>query len=246
MEKSAQRQRIRKALILISFLFFPVSLYYFSPALIIEGAAKGIAVGSFIVFSLQLITSLLLGRAFCGWMCPGAGLQEACFSIKNKHVRENKLRLIKYFIWVPWISLIAWLAIKKGGFNLIEPLYGTTSGISLSDLQSFIIYYIVVGLITLTAFLFGKRAFCHYLCWMAPFMVIGQIIREKLRLPGLRLKANSHNCSSCQKCNSVCPMSLNVHGMVKSNSMSNVDCILCGTCIDSCSNKALSYRLFRY
>ncbi len=43
-----KRQRLRKALILISFLFFPVTLYYFSPVLIIQGVAEGIVAGSFL------------------------------------------------------------------------------------------------------------------------------------------------------------------------------------------------------
>ncbi len=33
------RQRVRRALLLISFLLFPATLYYFSPILIMESAA---------------------------------------------------------------------------------------------------------------------------------------------------------------------------------------------------------------
>lgn len=57
------RQGIRKTLLLISFLLFPITIYYLSPALIIQGAAEGIAVGSFVVFGLMFISSLILGRA---------------------------------------------------------------------------------------------------------------------------------------------------------------------------------------
>jgi len=44
------RQRIRKAIILISFLLFPVTMFYLSPALIFKGARLGIISGSFITF----------------------------------------------------------------------------------------------------------------------------------------------------------------------------------------------------
>jgi hypothetical protein len=47
------RQRIRKGLLLVSFLLFPITLYYFSPALILAGAAQGAINGSFLVFSLS-------------------------------------------------------------------------------------------------------------------------------------------------------------------------------------------------
>ena len=95
------RQKIRKALIIISLLLFPITLDYLSPYLIIEGTAKGIITGSFIVFSFMFLSSLFLGRAFCGWLCPGAGLQETCFAVRDKRVTKGNW--IKYLIWVPWV-----------------------------------------------------------------------------------------------------------------------------------------------
>ncbi len=85
-----RRQRIRKAMILISFLLFPITMWYLSPYLIIMGVSRGIISGSFIVFCLQFLTSLFLGRVFCGWICPVAGLGEACFIIQNKPVRKSE------------------------------------------------------------------------------------------------------------------------------------------------------------
>lgn len=82
-----KRQKLRKALVLISFLFFPITLYYFSPYLIIQGAFEGIVTGSFIVFTLMFLVSLFLGRAFCGWVCPAGGLQECCTLAVDKKAR---------------------------------------------------------------------------------------------------------------------------------------------------------------
>ena len=45
------RQRVRKLTLIISLLLFPVTLYYFSPALIINAGLGGIVNGSFIVFA---------------------------------------------------------------------------------------------------------------------------------------------------------------------------------------------------
>ena len=47
-----KRQQIRKLLLIISLLIFPVTLYYLSPALIINTGLSGIINGSFIVFAL--------------------------------------------------------------------------------------------------------------------------------------------------------------------------------------------------
>ena len=163
-----KRQRLRKALILISFLFFPVTLYYFSPVLIIQGAAEGIVVGSFLVFAGMLVVALFLRRAFCGWACPAGGLQEACFIARDKRVRGGRYDWIKWFIWVPWIGIIVAFAVLAGGFHTVEPLFQTRYGISISEPTAYIIFYMVVGVITALSLVVGRRAFCHYGCWMAP------------------------------------------------------------------------------
>jgi ferredoxin-type protein NapH len=236
-----KRQRLRKGLIIISFLFFPITLYYFSPALIIEGASKGIITGSFIVFSLQTLTALYFGRAFCGWACPGAGLQEACFPARDRKVRGGKLNWIKYFVWVPWIGLITFFAVKAGGLRRIDPFFMTTHGISVADPTAYIVFYVVVGIVVVLALTAGRRAFCHYACWMAPFMIIGSKIRNIFEWPALHIKANKDKCASCKKCTRNCPMSLDVNKMVQSGLMRDDECILCGTCVDNCPNQVLSY-----
>ena len=100
--KLKKRQVVRKTIIFISFLTFPVVMFYFSPVVIIRGAYKGIVVGSFITFVSMFLASLFVGRAICGWYCPAAGLQECAQYAKNKPARNGKVNLIKFFIWVPW------------------------------------------------------------------------------------------------------------------------------------------------
>ncbi len=70
------RQRTRKALLLVSFLLLPITLYYFSPALILNGAADGVVNASLIVFATMFVASLFVDRLWCGWACPVGGLQE--------------------------------------------------------------------------------------------------------------------------------------------------------------------------
>jgi ferredoxin-type protein NapH len=53
-----KRQRYRKALLFVSLLLFPVTLYYFSPVIIMESGSQGIVNASFIVFGLMFVSSL--------------------------------------------------------------------------------------------------------------------------------------------------------------------------------------------
>ena len=60
-EITAMRQRIRKTILLISLLLFPITMWYFSPYLIIGAAMEHIINGSFIVFVAMLVFSIFFG-----------------------------------------------------------------------------------------------------------------------------------------------------------------------------------------
>lgn len=234
-------QTIRRTLIFISFLLFPVTLYYFSPVLILQGASEGVAVGSFFVFSALLISSLLLGRAFCGWVCPAGGLQDICSTINNRPAKGTWSNWIKYVIWVPWIAGIIILFTSAGGMTRADPLYETVGGISVLTLQAVVIFYFFVALIAGLALVFGRRTFCHTVCWMAPFMVIGTWIKNRIRWPSLHLRTKKEACIRCGKCTKNCLMSLPVEQMVNRDSMENSECVLCGVCVDGCPKDVIRF-----
>jgi polyferredoxin len=236
-----RRQKIRKSVQIISLILFPVTFYYFSPYLIIDGASQGIVTGSFLMFALLFATALVGGRVFCGWLCPAGGLQRVCCKINNKNFKVGKRDWIKYFIWVPWIAVIVLLFIRAGRIQSIDPLYQTYYGISVSDVYSLVLFLVIAGAIALISVIAGKRGSCHSVCWMAPFMIIGRTIRNIGKWPSLRLKAGVENCIDCKTCSRNCPMSLDVNEMVKRGAMEHTECILCGTCVDTCPKEVISY-----
>jgi len=123
-----RRQRIRKALLFISLLLFPVTLYYFSPVIIMESASQGIVNASFIVFGLMFVCSLFVGRLWCSWACPAGALQEFGSPINDKSTPGGKFNWIKWAIWVPWIGGIVALAIGTGGYHTVDPFYHFEGG----------------------------------------------------------------------------------------------------------------------
>jgi len=234
------RQNLRKGIILIAFLLFPVTLYYFSPYLIIQGASEGVMSGSFIVFTALFLSALFLGRGFCAWFCPLGGIQEASFLAKNKGV-NNRFNWIRYIIWVPWMGLIIYMAVTAGGLRKADFTYQTTYGISVSDISALPMYFTIVFLTVILSFAVGKRGFCHYVCWISPFMIGGRKFRNLFKWPSLRLEAEKDKCIDCKTCTKNCPMSLDVNRMVKSGKIENSECILCGTCIDNCKEGVIKY-----
>jgi len=241
-----RRQAIRRTLLLLSFIAFPVTMNYLSPYLIVDSAFQGIVNGSLIAFASMFVGSLILGRLWCGWMCPAAGLQEPLLRVNDRRV-GRRVDLVKWLIWVPWIALILFAAVRAGGYTSIDPLYGTVGGISVAGdadrpiIAAYAIYFIVVLLFFGLALALGRRGGCHSVCWMAPFMITGRAARNTLAWPSLRLVADQPTCKRCGTCTAACPMSIDVRAMVASGSMEHTECVLCGTCVDTCPNDVIRY-----
>jgi ferredoxin-type protein NapH len=235
------RQRIRRACALVSMLLFPITFYYFSPAVTAMGASEGVVTGSLLVFAALFLSSLVVGRVFCSWVCPAGACQDFAARSNDKPVVAKAVGFIKYFIWLPWLGLIAFFFIRAGGILRIDPLYMTDHGVSVSNLGAYIVYYLVLAVFVLPAFFGRKRLACRSICWMAPFMILGTKLKDALSLPSLSLRAEPSACSACKGCDARCPMGLPVSELVAKNDMRHSECILCGECVDGCPSKAISF-----
>ena len=241
MQEISKRQRIRKSILMLMVILFPIVFYYFSPYLIIVGAFESIVTGSFLLFTVQFVISIFFGRSFCGWLCPAGGFCEAAMIANNKPLKSKKADIVKYVIWIVWLGFVVFGFVSSGGIKQVDPLYMTTYGISVASPEAYIIYLIVLFIIVGLSIFGRKRLFCHSVCWMAPFMVVGRSIRNALHLPALQLRILPEKCTQCKSCESVCPMSLKVSEMVKAEKMENTECILCGECAGKCPSKVIGY-----
>ena len=244
MAATKPRQRLRKALLLLFFLLFPLVLNFLSPYLSLSGALQGTVSGSLLFFGLLLASSLLLGRAFCGWVCPGGALQEMCFAVNDRRVKGARLDWVKYLVWAPWLGVVLFGLLRSdaaGGLE-VQPRYMMDSWVSIEQPGQFVVYYGVLFLIAAPALILGRRGMCHAICWMAPFMVLGRKLRNLAAWPALRLQADKQRCTSCGACTKGCPMSLPVQDMVAAGTMERAECVLCGRCADGCPQSVIRYR----
>ncbi len=237
------RQRVRNAILLISLILFPLTLNFFSPVKSLYGAYAGFVSGSLALFGLLFLSSLFLGRAFCGWVCMGGCLQDICMKVNNR--RQPRRHWVKFLIWVPWFSLLVFFAVRSGGFRRPDFGWMARDALAVSDPQHFYVYFTVTGLIIGIALASGRHGFCHYGCWMAPFMMIGRKIRDVFTWPALGLMANPDKCLACGTCTANCPMSIDVQRRVKRNELEDTDCVLCGQCADNCKQRVISYTFSR-
>ncbi len=234
----SKMSKARKIIQLFFFITFPITLNYLSPYLIVQGSFEGILAGSALTFAGLFLSSLFFGRSFCSFMCPAGALQDACAAIVSKPVGKRQ-NIIKYVIWAVWLGAIVAGFVMAGGIKDVNMLYMTDGGISVNESSRYFIYLPIVFLLAILALVFGRRSPCHSICWMAPFMVLGTLLKEALHLPARRLQAESSRCIDCKACNKACPMSLQVNEMVAKNHMFNTECILCGQCQDVCPKQVL-------
>lgn len=239
MKYQTKRQRIRIGILIASFALFPVTIFYFSPYLIVWGAFQGVVAGSAIAFALQLISAIFLRRACCGWICPAGALQELEAQAAGKPCKLGKRLLLKWVIWIPWIASIIAGFIVAGGVSSVEPLFHIDGGISVSSPGAMMIYLIIVALFFIPNLFLGRRAMCHCICWMAPFMIIGEKIGSAVHAPQLHVATDSSKCVSCGLCEKACPMSLPVSELLQSGAITHSECIQCAACCDACHKDVL-------
>lgn len=237
-----RRQRVRRGVQIVMLMLFPATFFYFSPVVSAMGASEGIVTGSLLLFGLLFVSSAMFGRLFCSWVCPGGALGEVVAEARPQRLRRDRVHWIKYLVWAPWVASILLLFTNAGGVAGVDPLYATEAGFSTTSLSHLIAYLLVVVVFLALMIAVGKRAPCHTVCWMAPFMVLGRSVGNALRVPALRLAADSDACVHCGTCTAACPMGLEVQRMVERASMDHTDCILCAECIDTCPKHVIAYR----
>lgn len=241
----SRRQTLRRALLLAFFLLLPITLNYYSPALMTQGTASRVATFSLFLWTGMFVTSIVLGRAFCGWACPFHGLQLAVEKVGSRPFKRVRfLKAFKYAFWALWAGAVVAFAVATGGWQRVDLLYMTEHVVSVDSPTNLIVYYSLVAL-TLAPLGLGKRGFCHYLCPFGVWGIVGEWIGHALRLPRLRLNADAEKCDACRRCDHVCPMDLPVSEMVAAERMRHTECILCGSCVDDCKQGALCYGFGR-
>lgn len=236
-----RRQTLRRALLLAFFLLLPATLNYYSPALMTQGTAERVASASLFTWTAIFLTSVVLGRAFCGYACPFHGVQMAAEKVGVRPTKRVRfLPIVKYALWGAWVAAVVAFAVATGGWQRIDLLYMTEHVVSIDSAMNLAVYFALVA-VTLAPLGLGKRGFCLNFCPFGVWGIVGSKLGRATRLPQLHLRADATSCNSCKRCDLVCPMSLPVNDLVQKGDMTATECILCGSCVDECPRRAIRY-----
>jgi polyferredoxin len=170
----------------------------------------------------KIMGPLIFGRGWCGYACWTAMILDLLPYKKPENPPIKKLSYIRYLIFIISFSFVGFLFLAK-----VENIEGIM-------FKSFIIgnlIYYIVG-IALAFKLKDNRAFCKYICPITVFL------KPMSYFSLSRVRVNEEKCVSCNKCRSVCPMSVDMLNN-KRNRKNGTECILCMECVKQCPTIAL-------
>jgi ferredoxin len=187
-----------------------------------------------------LITTLLFGGIFCGWICPLGTLQDAL----NRLGKKLKLPQIK----VPqtWDYYLRWLRLPVLGLVLFKSY--TLVKLWFADFDPFRLIFgmhwlsepskiTAAGWLIMSLFLvlslFWSRFWCKYLC---PF---GLVVQYVSKISWFRMRWSKSDCTACRLCSKNCPMGLEV----TTPKLHSSACNNCLQCIAVCPRpESLKYQ----
>jgi len=194
-----------------------------------------------------ILIGALLGRVFCGWLCPLGMVLELCDHLHQKlkplmhrwglDLARFKLpNELKY--WLLVLCLVLSLFSAMPVFTTVSPV----NLVALSLVFSAGPELTAVGGLILFE-LFSVRAFCRAVCPLGGlYSLLG-----RFGLLRIRVREQCMAGLSCNRCTHECPMGIRVlegHVLTGKRNVAAPECTRCGTCADGCPG-GLLYLGFR-
>ena len=184
--------------------------------------------------------SLLVGRAFCGWICPIGTLQDILtgwarrLSGDKKQPRRGIKSKARYPIQVPqkvdhWLRYLKYLVLVgiliASTMTIYPPLWDFCPARVLFSFQlttpllwSVFITFVITSLLV-------QRFWCKYLC------PLGALLAVFNKIAPLRIVIDQDRCTSCHRCEADCPVDI---APIPEN-MRSLECVQCLECIETCA-----------
>jgi polyferredoxin len=182
---------------------------------------------AFILMIIGLLTALLFGPVFCGWVCPLGTIQEWVAGIGRKIFKKRRynhlipakidkiLRYMRYLVlaWAIYMTATTSTLI----FETVDPYFALfnfwSSEVAVGGL-------IILG-VTLLASLVIERPWCKYAC---PYgAVLG--LTNLFRIFSIRRTAST--CKLDGACDITCPMNINVSSNAIVRDHQCISCLEC-------------------
>ncbi len=188
-----------------------------------------------------LAATAVLGRFFCGWICPLGSLQQLVSRLTiQSRVRAERNRYRPWYAtkYLVLLALLVWavLGANHVGWLSPGPLLHRASAVALQAIRGqaqpsgWISVVLLVLILLLSTWV--PRLFCRAVC------PLGALLGLFARAAPLRIHRSSDTCSDCRLCLADCQGADEPLSEHRAS-----ECHLCLSCIDACSDSNLGYGL---
>ncbi len=197
-----------------------------------------------VLIAIFLLSSLLLKKSFCSWLCPVGTISEYLWKLGRKLFRRNgivprwldlPLRGLKYLLLAAFILLVASMSAAALNSFLLAP-FGIIADVKMLNFFRHIGpigFFVLASFVLLSVFI--QNFWCRFLC---PYGALMGIIST---VSPVKIRRDAEACIDCGKCNKACPSLLPVDKLV---TVRSVECTGCMECVASCpAESALQFSL---
>ncbi len=206
--------------------------------------------------------TILLGRFFCGWVCPFGsihhlvgwlGRRKKTAADKIKVNRYRRAQAVKYYILIGMLVMAggAWVSgrglaggtILTGLLDPIPLMYRSVNLVLLPVADSFgniispsVRHYEwawLIGLVFGTAVMLNFVIPRFYCRFVCP---LGALLGIFSRFSIFRFGKNHKRCTDCQLCQTDCEGACTPAGQIRIS-----ECVLCGNCLHTCGEGTMTY-----
>lgn len=186
------------------------------------------------LFLTFVAMSLLLRKAFCGWLCPVGAVSEYLWKLGREILNRNyalpkwldlPLRSLKYVLLGLFLYAVGGMTAEAIRAFLHSP-YGVIADVKMLNFFRYLSVTAALVLAVLAVLsLLVQNFWCRYLCPYGALMGIAALVSP------LRIRRDSNTCIDCGKCAKACPSRLPVDRLPQIRS---AECIACMECVAAC------------
>ncbi|MBN1626822.1 MAG: 4Fe-4S binding protein [Deltaproteobacteria bacterium] len=207
---------------------------------------------------LTIITTIILGRVFCGWVCPFGAMHQfiGWLGSRRKTLKQRialnryrKAAFIKYLLLIAFLVAAAIPLTKEtilltGILDPIPLAHRSFNVIVIPIADSFTNLLSVTPRVYEGSFLIGAfflaallmnllipRFYCRFICPTGA--LLGLIGKYSL----WRIGKSEAKCSNCMQCEKACEGACSPSGEIRIN-----ECVLCFNCYHYCKDGSIKYQ----
>lgn len=235
---TGKRQLVQLVLIAVA-LLVPFASLHGKPFLRMDIAGMTLFLGGIALridqFYLVLITSLLgvvlfllvtavLGRVWCGWLCPQTVFNDV-MELFNRAVGKRVPAIIARPLGhLGAVAIAAIIALDLFCW-FMAPAQALQSLFDGAAHPVMIITFLILTIFGYVNLIVVKRSFCRSYC---PYGRFQTALMDAGTLNLSFLEETRHHCLRCNACVRSCPMDIDIRNGFQ------IECISCGRCIDAC------------